>query len=467
MVLSMLASRLVSPIRCGLLAFVSGVSGVTKSDERSARVDVLDDESMRTALLRAGSIVAAATWAGFAALVGFGGAMDSAAVMLACAAATSVAPLVGRIAGSGVGGSYFVALLIVGLTATSLIRGGFEAAVAQWFAIVPLISVLGARPRKAWLWGALSVLALAAIVLAEQGHWLGARAPSTRFGGAASSAALLGVVALLGAFFHRRRAEAFDRHAALQRELFQSQQLDGLGRLAGGIAHDFNNLLSVVATRAELAASEGTSDAERTQDLEAIRAAAEQGVALTRDLVAFAGGNDGGSAESLDVRDVVRDVARLLGRVLPRTIRLVVEVDPSAGQVMASHRRIHQVLMNLVLNAKEAMPDGGVIRIGVDAFAGQPPGASPRTHAAGPYVRIRVADEGTGMTEHTRRRVLEPFFTTKSRGTGLGLATVHRIVRDYGGVLDVRSTLGEGSVFDVYLAELPRQDEHLAAGVRA
>ena len=109
-------------------------------------------------------------------------------------------------------------------------------------------------------------------MIAEQGHWLGARAPSTRFGAAASSAALLGVVALLGAFFHRRRAEAFDRHAALQRELFQSQQLDGLGRLAGGIAHDFNNLLSVVATRAELAASVGISDAERTQDLEAIRA---------------------------------------------------------------------------------------------------------------------------------------------------------------------------------------------------
>jgi signal transduction histidine kinase len=431
------------------------VSGVTKTIERSACVDGLDDEPMRIALLRIGSSVAAVVWAGFAALAWSSGATSCALAMLVCSAATSLGPLVGRLAGSGVGGSYFVSLLIGGLTLTSVVRGGVEASVAQWFGIVPLISVLGARPRKAWLWGVLSVLALAALVIAEQQHWLGARATASRFGPALSSAALLGAIALLGAFFHRCRAQAFDRYASLQRELFQSQQLDGLGRLAGGIAHDFNNLLSVVSTRAELASSPSTTQAERDQDLEAIRAAAEQGVALTRDLVAFAGGNDGGSAESLQVRGVVRDVSRLLGRVLPRTIRLDLQLDSTAGQVMASHRRLHQVLMNLVLNAKEAMPDGGTIVIAVDAFKGRPPGASPRAHAVGEYVRIRVADEGTGMTEHTRRRVLEPFFTTKSRGTGLGLATVHRIVRDYGGVLDVQSTPGEGSIFDVYLAALP------------
>ncbi|MBL8946469.1 MAG: hypothetical protein JNK45_25100 [Myxococcales bacterium] len=418
--------------------------------ESEFRDEAAIEEAMRQRLLRLASIVAATIWAAFA-VHGFAlgwGAYGG--VMLVCSFASGTSVVIARRAGSGMGGTYFSIVHLIGLTATSVCRGRLEPSVVLWCVILPLIAVLGGRPRKAVLWAVLSVVMVVGLAIAEPRGWLAAPVRQTTSGFMMSTVGLIVVVLVVGRFFDRHRVDSLARNARLQRELVHSQQLDALGRLAGGIAHDFNNLLSVILSRAELAIDGADVSDDRQSDLVAIREAGLQGAALTRDLLALASGSDCASLESLRPSSVVREVARLLGRVLPREIRLVTALEVRDAEVMASHRRLHQVLMNLCMNAKEAMPAGGTISVGVDNVTRQV------THrGAAQFVRIRVRDDGMGMSERTRARVLEPFFTTKSRGTGLGLATVHRIVREAGGVLEIESAPGAGATFDVYLPAVP------------
>jgi two-component system cell cycle sensor histidine kinase/response regulator CckA len=245
----------------------------------------------------------------------------------------------------------------------------------------------------------------------------------------------------------------------LEEQLRQAQKMEAVGQLAGGVAHDFNNLLTVILGSTELAfASTRPQDPVR-RFLDDIRQGGERAAALTRQLLTFSR-RAVVEPRVLDINAAVRETSTLLNRMIGANVTLESDLAPDAGRVLADPGHIGQVLMNLVVNAREAMPDGGTItistrRIELDEFdLRQHTGARP-----GSYVRLSVTDNGTGMTGEVRQRVFEPFFTTKptGKGTGLGLAMVFGIVKQSGGHINVESELGKGSTFEIFLpsVELP------------
>ena len=244
-------------------------------------------------------------------------------------------------------------------------------------------------------------------------------------------------------------------HKRLQQQALQSQRLESLGRLASGIAHDFNNLLMVVSGYSDLLLSDTTLSARVRAGLNEIRGAGQRGVELTRQLLAFSR-KQAGQPRALDLNGLIRESQSMLERVLGEDIEARFQLHPEAWTVRADRSQIHQVLMNLVLNARDAMPDGGTLTIETDNVA----------EAGREYLRVSVSDTGAGMDDVTRQHVFEPFFMPKSgnRGTGLGLATVFGIVTQAGGHVTVDSEPGRGSVFHM---NLPRLAAASAAGAAA
>ena len=249
----------------------------------------------------------------------------------------------------------------------------------------------------------------------------------------------------------RRQAEA--ERVTLEEELRQAQKMEGIGRLAGGIAHDFNNLLTAIRGNASLALAELPPDAPAREDLQQIEQASDRAAALTRQLLAFAR-RTVLQPEVVDLGDIVRRLEPMLRRLLGEDVTLVTVTPPSGGSVVADPSKIEQVIVNLAVNARDAMPDGGTLTIETadvnldeSAVRGHP------TATTGPNATIAVSDTGTGMTESTMEHLFEPFFTTKGpgQGTGLGLATVYGVVRQSGGSVWARTELGRGSTFTVYL----------------
>jgi PAS domain S-box-containing protein len=234
-----------------------------------------------------------------------------------------------------------------------------------------------------------------------------------------------------------RRRSAEER-AELEHRLAQAQRLESVGQLAGGVAHDFNNLLSVILTCVGFATRELPLDHPVRDDVEEIGRAADRAAALTRQLLMFSR-REVVKPEVLDVGGLLRDLERLLNRTLSERIALRITVGPDLLPVLADRAQLEQVLVNLAVNARDAMPDGGTLAI---AVAGVSDG-----------VRITVVDDGTGMAEEVRDRAFEPFFTTKDpgQGTGLGLATVHGIVTDSGGTVDIDSAPGKGTSVAIFL----------------
>jgi signal transduction histidine kinase len=222
-------------------------------------------------------------------------------------------------------------------------------------------------------------------------------------------------------------------HAALEAQLHQAQRLDGLGRLAGGVAHDFNNLLAVIISYAALVA-EGLPDDDRRADVEQILEAVERASALTRQLLTF-GRRDVVQPEALDLDEVVADTKRLLRRTLGEHIDLRVDGAASLPPVRADRSQLEQVLLNLAVNARDAMPDGGAITLRTSASPGD-----DRVH-------LTVTDTGCGMEPQVADRAFEPFFTTKpaGAGSGLGLATVYGIVTRSGGRIELTTAPGAGA----------------------
>ncbi|HEX4620329.1 MAG TPA: PAS domain-containing protein [Myxococcaceae bacterium] len=249
--------------------------------------------------------------------------------------------------------------------------------------------------------------------------------------------------------------------AALARtedQLRQSQKMDAIGRLAGGIAHDFNNLLSVVLTLSDLRLKDLPEGDPTREDLTEIRNAGERAAALTRQLLAFS------RQQVIDLKPVnlsavVSNMDKLLRRVIGEDIRLETVAPADLGLAKADVGQLEQVLMNLVVNARDAMPKGGKLTIETanvvidEAFTREHLGTTP-----GPHVMLAVSDTGSGVEKSVQARIFEPFFTTKEKGkgTGLGLATVFGIVKQLGGTIWVYSEVGKGSTFKVYL---PRTDE--------
>jgi PAS domain S-box-containing protein len=233
----------------------------------------------------------------------------------------------------------------------------------------------------------------------------------------------------------------------LEEQILQSQKLESLGRLAGGIAHDFNNLLMVISGYSDLLLNNLDNPDALQRGLSEIRRAGERGAELTQQLLAFSR-RQPTQPHAMDMNALIRESQSMLQRVIGEDVELAITLDPTAYTIRADRGHMHQVLMNLVVNGRHAMPDGGVLEIETtNSVYGDPPAEC---------LLLRISDTGVGMDESTRRHVFEPFFTTKraGKGTGLGLATVFGIVTQAGGHISVSSELGRGTTFSIYLPRM-------------
>jgi signal transduction histidine kinase/CheY-like chemotaxis protein len=251
-------------------------------------------------------------------------------------------------------------------------------------------------------------------------------------------------------------------------QLVQAQKMEAIGRLAGGIAHDFNNLLTIITGYSERLLKRGGLEDAVQSTLRLILDAGEQAGALTRQLLAFSR-KQVLKAESVDLNFLVREMEGMLRRLIGEDIEIVAKLDPATGCLRFDPGQLRQILMNLVINARDAMPQGGRLTIETSRVAlGPGAGPLPEGAAAGVHVMLAVSDTGTGMDAPTQARIFEPFFTTKNlgRGTGLGLATVLGIVQQGGGGISVWSEPGKGSVFRIFLpAQEGEGEEGRADGV--
>ena len=254
-------------------------------------------------------------------------------------------------------------------------------------------------------------------------------------------------------------------------ELRQSQRMEAVGQLAGGVAHDFNNLLTIISGHCELADQSLSENDPARRDLKQVRQASDRAAVLTRQLLAF-GRKQVFSPRVLDLNRTIKNLNEMLNRIIPENVEFVLEADPDLHCVMADPGQMDQVFMNLMVNARDAMPKGGTITIRTKnqtvGKAGQKryPGLAP-----GRYVVTEVADTGFGMGEATLSHIFEPFFTTKSvgEGSGLGLAVVYGIVKQSKGCIYADSAPGEGTCFQVFLpvcdAEVAEEERSMPAKV--
>jgi len=244
----------------------------------------------------------------------------------------------------------------------------------------------------------------------------------------------------------------------LESQLFQAQRMEAIGVLAGGVAHDFNNLLTVINGYSDMVSSSLPAGDPLHPLVAEIRKAGDRAISLTRQLLAFSRKQILAS-QILDLNALVGEAEKMLGRLIGEDIDLSAILAPDLGRVKADPGQMEQVIMNLVVNARDAMPTGGLLTLETRNVHLDP--SYVRSHAnitPGSYVLLAVTDTGIGMDEATRAQIFEPFFTTKEvgKGTGLGLATVYGIVKQSGGFIEVYSELGRGTTFKIYL---PRIDE--------
>ena len=239
----------------------------------------------------------------------------------------------------------------------------------------------------------------------------------------------------------------------IERQLRQAQRLEALGTLAGGIAHDFNNLLGAILGYGEMALRNARAGSRLRRDIENIMIAGERGHALVERILAFSRSGVGEQV-ALHVEEVVRETLALFAAKLPRHIVIEQRLHAGGAAVMGDSTQIHQVLMNLLTNAVQAMPSGGTLRVSLERIHFQAPRVvTTGSIAAREYVAMDVSDSGSGIPAEIFEKIFDPFFSTKEVGvgTGLGLSLVHGIVTGLGGAIDVATTVGKGSVFKVYL----------------
>ncbi|HEU4327043.1 MAG TPA: response regulator [Roseiflexaceae bacterium] len=255
----------------------------------------------------------------------------------------------------------------------------------------------------------------------------------------------------------RRRAE--QERQTVEAQFRQAQKMDLVGQLAGGIAHDFNNLLTAITGYAELALQSIPGDEPAREDVEEILRASQRASALTRQLLTFSR-RQLAEPQVIDLRELVTDLGRMLRRLLGAEISLSMSADNDLWPVRADPGQIEQILVNLAVNARDAMPGGGELTITLHNQGLQAQELGGRSSTEGALVALTVSDTGVGMSSEVRARLFEPFFTTKPHGTGLGLTICETIVRQNGGRILVESSSGHGSSIAVLL---PRADEPAAS----
>jgi two-component system, cell cycle sensor histidine kinase and response regulator CckA len=244
----------------------------------------------------------------------------------------------------------------------------------------------------------------------------------------------------------------------LEQQLRQAQKMESIGTLAGGIAHDFNNILNIVKGYASLLRQESSDETDVTECLDVIDEAIERGASTVRQLLALAKGGAVHFAQ-VDLNDALQKLKALLTGTFPRTIEIGLDLDPTLGPVLADPNQINQVLLNICVNARDAMPEGGEILLKTEALSGSELRSHFQKAKEKSYACISVKDTGIGIDEMTKSRMFEPFFTTKEQGqgTGLGLSVAYGIVISHGGFIDVTSEAGQGTTFRIYL---PLADSH-------
>jgi two-component system, cell cycle sensor histidine kinase and response regulator CckA len=245
---------------------------------------------------------------------------------------------------------------------------------------------------------------------------------------------------------------------SLEQQLQQAQKMESVGRLAGGIAHDFNNLLTVIRASTDLLKYGGCLVSDGPQWVEQIEQTTERAASLIKRLLLFSR-NDPPHFELLNPNEVVSGLAKLLSRTLSETVDFQVDLDPSAPWIKGDRHRLEQVILNLTVNAGDAMPNGGklIISTRTVAFEANAPRSQPEAKP-GDYLHLQVKDSGQGIAPELLHKIFEPFFTTKEpgKGTGLGLSIVYSIVKEHQGWIDLRSEVGVGTTVDVYF---PKSDK--------
>jgi PAS domain S-box-containing protein len=236
----------------------------------------------------------------------------------------------------------------------------------------------------------------------------------------------------------------------LEEHLRQAQKMEAIGRLAGGVAHDFNNLLGIILGESEMLLDGFAEDDERRESIAAVLAAVERAMAISRQLLSFSR-NATPQSRVVDPGDVVRRLEPILARLAGKRVGLTIRAAPTAS-IRVDPAQLEQVLINLTVNARDAMPAGGSLELALDGFELPVEAAELSGVAPGEYVRIDVVDTGEGTTPEVRSRAFEPFFTTKEagRGTGLGLATVFAVVNQFAGFLELDSEPGAGTRVSIF-----------------
>jgi PAS domain S-box-containing protein len=259
---------------------------------------------------------------------------------------------------------------------------------------------------------------------------------------------LIGFAKITRDMTERRRAQ--EELDGAREALAQAQKMEAVGRLTGGVAHDFNNLLTVIRSSVDLLRRPGVTEEKRERYLDAISETADRAAQLTGQLLAFAR-RQPLQKERFDVRERIDRMRQIISTTLGSPIRLAFEVAEDVGAIDADPSQFETALLNMAINARDAMPDGGLLRIAARRIVGAPTRTS---HArSGPFVAISISDSGCGMETSTVERIFEPFFTTKEagKGTGLGLSQVYGFAKQSGGEIDVESRLGGGTTFTLFL----------------